>query len=217
MQTMRLRLDLADVVDDGLLGAFCAAPELDRELVFGGQLQDEVETITSYVVGDASVYESILADDPAVLDFEVVPDENGCYAYVRRELGAGGMSFTHSLEQESVVVLPPIETRSDRTLTLTAVGRAVDLAAIVEELPEPIGVTVLWTRSGVPRRGGNATERQREALSAAWEVGYYEIPRENGIETVATELECSPSTASELLRMGEAAIIGDVLDVRSSL
>lgn len=215
MQTIRLRLDLGDVVDGTLLEAFCAAPELDRELVFGGQLQDGTETVTSYVVGDASVYESLLAEAPTVVDFELFPDENGCYAYLRRELGDGGLSFAGSLEQESVVVLPPIETRSDRTLTLTAVGRASDLEAILQELPDAIDETVLWMRSNAPTRDGNVTERQREALSAAWGVGYYEVPRDNGVEAVAAELGCSPSTASELIRMGEAALVGDALDAPS--
>jgi len=54
---------------------------------------------------------------------------------------------------------------------------------------------------------GNLTPRQREALVAAWEHGYYNIPREVTGKEVAAELDISHQTLSELLRRGTEKLI----------
>jgi predicted DNA binding protein len=59
------------------------------------------------------------------------------------------------------------------------------------------------------------SERQREALAAAWDAGYYAVPREGDIEAVAAELDCATSTASDLLRRAERQIVAASLDERS--
>jgi predicted DNA binding protein len=51
------------------------------------------------------------------------------------------------------------------------------------------------------------TDRQRAALDAAVEVGYYEVPREGSVADVAAALDCAHSTAGELLRKAEAAVV----------
>ena len=55
------------------------------------------------------------------------------------------------------------------------------------------------------------SDHQREALRVAWAAGYYEIPRTVAITTVAAELRCAPSTASDLLRRAEQALVADAL------
>ncbi|ATW87345.1 hypothetical protein halTADL_0541 [Halohasta litchfieldiae] len=54
---------------------------------------------------------------------------------------------------------------------------------------------------------GSLTPRQREALVAAWEHGYYNIPRETSGEEIAAELDISHQTLSELLRRGTEKLI----------
>lgn len=51
------------------------------------------------------------------------------------------------------------------------------------------------------------TERQREALVAAFHNGYYEIPREISGDEIAAKLDISQQTLSELLRRGTNKII----------
>jgi len=55
------------------------------------------------------------------------------------------------------------------------------------------------------------SQRQREAVAVALELGYYEIPRETDHEAVADALECAPSTAAEHLRKAEAKLIPAVV------
>jgi len=51
------------------------------------------------------------------------------------------------------------------------------------------------------------TDRQQEAVHAALEHGYYEVPREGTVEDVAATLDCAPSTASNHLRKAEARLV----------
>jgi predicted DNA binding protein len=55
------------------------------------------------------------------------------------------------------------------------------------------------------------SERQREALAAGLELGYYETPREASQEDVADSLGCAPSTAAEHLQKAEATLARSAL------
>ncbi|SEV97059.1 helix-turn-helix domain-containing protein [Natrinema salifodinae] len=51
------------------------------------------------------------------------------------------------------------------------------------------------------------TDRQREVLETAVRAGYFEIPRECTLSELADSLEIDKSTASTILRRGEARLI----------
>ncbi|MCU4754262.1 helix-turn-helix domain-containing protein [Halobacteria archaeon AArc-curdl1] len=192
----------------------CASPDLDREIILGGQSVDGVETITSFVYGEVAAYESLLTDLEMVLEYDVTPANDGFFLYLRRELGANGLSLLNVLAQDTVVVVPPIEIRSDGSIRLTLVGYSTDLSAVIEALASDVSIDVCWTSDSVTVTGTPVSDRQLVALSTARDVGYYEVPRDNGIETVADELDVAVSTASELLRRGEANAIERLFDQR---
>jgi len=73
--------------------------------------------------------------------------------------------------------------------TLTERGYSYSLLELTEPDEPRVGVTDL-------------TPRQRESLVAAWENGYFEIPREISSNELAGELGISHQTLSELLRRG---------------
>lgn len=58
---------------------------------------------------------------------------------------------------------------------------------------------------------GRLTMRQFEAIKVAWDLGYYEVPRETELADVAAELDCTESTASALLRKAERALVNAAL------
>ena len=190
----------------------CAEPGLDREVILGGQAVDDVETVTSFVYGDPAAYEPLLIDLDGVLEYDITPSDRGFFLYLRRELGPRGRSLLNALARDTVVVVPPIAIRSDRTMRLTVVGHPDDLGRIFDGMPAGVTIDVLRVGDTVGVESVQITDRQRDALEAARSVGYYEIPRQNGIEAVADELGCAVSTASELLRRGEATAVDGVLD-----
>lgn len=212
MKSMGITLRYTAEAIPPFLEGVCELSEIDREVVVGGQAVDGVETITSFVDGDPEVYASLLADRDDVREFDITPSDDGFFCYVRRELGREGLSLLNALAQETVVVVPPIEIRSDRTIRLTVVGHSAALSAIVDEVPTGMEFDVRWVSDDVRVSEPAVTDRQQAALRAARDVGYYEIPRTAGIEAVADELECAVSTASELLRRAEANAVDRVLD-----
>lgn len=66
-----------------------------------------------------------------------------------------------------------------------------------------------------PRTGARygLTPKQNEALVTAWEMGYFESPREASLETVAENLEIAPSTLSERFRRAHDELIAHALVV----
>lgn len=63
------------------------------------------------------------------------------------------------------------------------------------------------------------TEKQREALKIAHDIGHYSGPRGGNLEIIADELNISKSAASQRLRSAEARIIQAILgpEERSSV
>jgi predicted DNA binding protein len=58
---------------------------------------------------------------------------------------------------------------------------------------------------------GVLTEKQREVVEVAHELGYYETPREVSLSEVADELGVAKSTCSEILHRAEGKIMDDFL------
>lgn len=111
-----------------------------------------------------------------------------------------------------VAFLPPVVFLDSGEVRFEAVGDGDALSAFHDGLSELGDLSIERVRSfewgSSPVR---LTDRQQEALSAAKSVGYYEVPREGTIEDVAAALDCAPSTAGELVRKAEAAVIDEHL------
>lgn len=68
------------------------------------------------------------------------------------------------------------------------------------------------TQDGESEPPGNGlTDRQHEALRIAYEMGYFDIPRQASLEEVAAELDLSPSSVSERLRRAQTQLIEETV------
>lgn len=109
--------------------------------------------------------------------------------------------------REQFVVLPPV-VYEDAGVNVRLIGGASTISRIVDALPDEIDLDVhevgeqRFAAGSVP-----LSDRQREALLAALELGYYDQPRGATHEDVAELLACAPSTASEHLRKAEAKLV----------
>jgi predicted DNA binding protein len=56
------------------------------------------------------------------------------------------------------------------------------------------------------------TERQQEVLETAFEMGYFEVPRETTTEAVADELDIDPSTAREHLQRAQRNLLATFME-----
>jgi hypothetical protein len=218
MKSLDLTIHLGDEALHPVHRAICEGAPIERELLFHANPGGDLAALLFYAEGDVAAYGALLEGTEQVESHDLVPAARGCYAYVREEPRPADEVFYEAFELGSVVLVPPVEFRPDRTVRLTALGEADRLEAVVAMLEADDGVRVDVDSVGsepAPSRagrlgGGGLTERQREALAVAWEVGYYEVPREGGVTDVAEALGVADSTAATHLRKAEARLVGRV-------
>jgi len=106
---------------------------------------------------------------------------------------------------------PEIE---DRGATMSLVGSHGAISGSLADY-EDAGVSPDLRRiggyDGGERPLDRLTDRQREVIETAWEMGYYEVPREVPASAVATELDLDGSTVSEHLQRAERNLLSQLL------
>lgn len=215
MKSLELEIEYDDATIHPIHAFVCESPVVEREVLLEGKRDGDTRTLLFYVEGDCAAYESVLAERPGVLEYDVTPEGEGAfYVYTRVENRDAEVPVFEAFDQWTLVVVPPIELRSDRTARFTVVGHPDELQAAVDGMPDGAGPTVLRVGDCANAIDDGLTDRQRSALAAAWDVGFYEVPRAGGIEDVASALDCAVSTASTLLRRAESRLVGDVLGER---
>lgn len=172
--------------------------------------------IMHYVEGDREAFAAALEDIEDVHAYELTrTNESGFYAYLHCSPGGRANAMFGALYRGRLIHVPPTEYRPDGTVAVSLIGTADEIEAAIEAVEEQVDVTVDEI-TGVDRATGTArsllSDRQRAALEAALELGYYEIPREASHEDVAEALGCAPSTAAEHLRKAESKVLRSVFE-----
>lgn len=196
--------------------AICEGAAIERELLFHANPEGELAALLFYTEGEPAAYETLLAATEQVEAYDLVPAGRGCYAYVREQPRPEDEVFYEAFDTGSLVLVPPVEFRPDRTIRLTVLGEPDRLEAAIDALsagPElrvdvdSVGSDPVPSRAG-RLGGGDLTARQREALAAAWDAGYYEVPRAGSVADVAAALDIAESTAATHLRKAETRLVG---------
>lgn len=161
---------------------------------------------------DTDALEAVIEGHDDVRRYELIV-EDAIYAFLHvseREILSELLSIT---EEHALLLEPPFKF-TDRGVLVTVAGEEQALQQAFNEVSKRIAVDVEWMGGYSPNRMdalNRLTDRQREALITAHELGYYETPRAVSFEEVAAELDCASSTANELLRRAESKIIDSVL------
>lgn len=164
------------------------------------------------IEGDAGAFERRLADVSGVASADVTPAGDGRF-YLLATIQpdaiplAGGVF--RALNRDGLVVVKPVVYR-DGEVRARLVGETGAVQGAVETFPEPVAVEV----HEIGERGfeqeptaADLSDRQREAVLAALDLGYYDVPRQGTHRDVAERLGCAPSTASEHLQKAEAKLV----------
>ena len=176
---------------------------------------EDVDVMLFRVVGDRDVYTAALEEVPFVTAYETVRvDESSFYAYVEHATRDADHRFREPFVDRRVLTLPPIEFAEDGETRMEVVGRPADVQAVVDGFPDEFVVRVDRVGSYEHGLDGAAllTDRQREAVAVALELGYYEVPRTASVEAVAAELGCATSTAADHLRKAQARLARQAVD-----
>jgi predicted DNA binding protein len=176
----------------------------------------ETNAFLFHVRGPRDQYTDCLHALDRVESADVAPiDDDAFYVYVRERPSDTATSLLDAFESSDLLAIPPIEYRTDRTITMGVVGDPAVLRAAFDAAPSgvAVGVNRVGDAPSTNAPGGrDLTTRQREVVRAAKRMDYYTVPREASVEDVADAVDCAPGTAAEHLRKAESRVF-DALDV----
>jgi DNA-binding CsgD family transcriptional regulator len=182
-----------------------------------GLLDDGTVVILSRVRGDIDALRETVASMPEVLACSVSGDDGDGSALVYTHLRppAAVRRFVELPRRHEVFFEFPVETTPDGRLRVVMVGETnAALGRALADVPPEVEVTVERFGPYRERRLSVAdllTDRQREVLDVAVDLGYYEVPRRATHRDVAERLGLSVGTVSEHLQKIEARVFGSLV------
>jgi hypothetical protein len=198
-------------VPEGLDGAVV------REEVLSWQVRPDEGSVAflALMVGDLdAVREGATEMAPVLAAWFTPVDDDTFYAYVELRLRPADEALWGAFDELDVVLVPPVVYTDSGTMQVTLLGAPEALQDALDVVPDDVAVDVTRVSEHAHRHGtlaGRLTARQFEALRAARDCGYYDVPRDCDLAAVAADLECSPSAASTLLREAEARLVDAAL------
>lgn len=172
------------------------------------ELPDGSIVLLTEVAGDLDRYAEIMDNSPTVYEFAVSGDESGyCYSHVESSPGVDRLlEAQHAAE---FVVEMPVEYTETGAQRVTLVGREADFEGSGIDLPDGVEMELVSTGPYSPEAAGvfaGLTDRQREVLESALELGYYENPRRATQADIAREVGVEPGTVGKHLRTIESKV-----------
>ncbi|AQL44538.1 hypothetical protein BV210_10820 [Halorientalis sp. IM1011] len=179
--------------------------------------EDETGVVLLGGRGDETAAEALLADNDDVIDWELIPsnDENGYYAYIHFTGREPAVGLLKLLDEYRLVLELPLRFTSEGYLRVTVIGTDDNIQQALRNVPDTIDAQATQMGEYNPddeRAIAGLTERQREVLEAAVEMGYYEVPRQATYEEIADVCDCTVGTVGEHLNRIESQIIHSAMD-----
>ena len=118
-----------------------------------------------------------------------------------------------AVTKKGIIVAKPVVYRGGE-VHARIVGSSSVLQEAVDDFPPEVDLDIVSVGDFDRSRESPVSvlsDRQREALLTAFDLGYYERPRCSTHEDIAVRLGCEPNTASEHLRKAESKILTEVL------
>ncbi len=158
--------------------------------------------------GDLDHARAVFDESPDVLHYDI-PEQGNGLIYLHCEMNESLAGILSALQQSEVIMTMPIEFLDDDRLRVTFIGEHEPLQRILNQLAEFVDIEIerVSEYGSADRLSSVLTERQREILTAAVEIGYYEVPRHATIRDVADALELSQATVGEHLQKIEARVL----------
>jgi predicted DNA binding protein len=179
------------------------------------QYTETEHALLFHVEGPVASYRDAIQNISSVIEFAIAPcSDRSFYLYVREQVTQSDRELIESFSQPGLILAPPIEYRSDKTIRMVVIGPTDAIQSAADTVAEITDVEVEriggFPSSRLDSRVG-VTQRQFDAVTAAVDCGYYEVPKEGSIDDVADRLDCSTGTAGELLRRAEHEVMADLV------
>jgi predicted DNA binding protein len=166
--------------------------------------------------GQSPSFEDAISDDPRIdrVVRKTTFEEGGLY---RIEWGSddGGLLDRIS-DTDSGIALLQAEGQGDEwriKLRFPSRSQLTDFRTFYEERGIDLRVIRLYDLTDPKMGQYNISQKQREALICALEMGHFQVPREASLEDIAETLDISPRAVSERLRRGQTNLISNSLTI----
>jgi predicted DNA binding protein len=161
---------------------------------------------------DREALEDAFAADSSVENVERLSDLDGEWLY-RMEWVARVQFVVHALLEEQATVLNAESEQGRWQLRLlfpdrNALSRTYDFC---QEHDIDIDIDAIYAMENERHARFGLTEEQAEALDAAFEHGYYEVPRDLSVADLADELGISHQALSERFRRAHGNLVENTL------
>ena len=188
---------------------------LERRAIHRFRLLDDGTVVTLYErQGDPDVAHEALEDHESVESVTTTALGERVFVHVHF-LPNDLIESIFAIPQNHEIILDmPMEYADRGALRVTAIGKLETFREAMEEMTENVDLELLSMGEYVPGDAGlyaQLTERQREILAAAVEVGYYEVPRQASHQDIADHIGIAPATVGEHLRKIEATVLTEIM------
>jgi predicted DNA binding protein len=196
-----------------LMPSVRAAPgmTLRREWSFTQQDADPVMFVWASG-GEFEAFEAALPEDPTIREHERLDDEGDKRLY-RVVIDRSVATNPAPIDRATGASRLSIETTAEGAVLEVRLPDREVLQKYVRLLRDE-GFTVELLRAhpaSQPEDGLGLSSKQAEALQAAHANGYFEVPRETDLETLADELDLSEQALSERIRRGLSAVLDETI------
>jgi len=187
-----------------------------RVLDWNGAVEDASTTLIA-IDGDPDPFAESATATPGIESVELAETRyEQTYALVVARPRATPMfdAITEARARPGVVFRKPIVYR-DSTILCRVVGDPGPLQSAVEAAPDAMETQIEeieTIRGDLEQPASRLSERQREAVDVALDLGYFDYPRGATHEDVARELGCAAQTVSEHLQKAEGKVIRASMD-----
>lgn len=178
-------------------------------------LEDEGTRSVPQIEVEQRLDETELDALDCVEDWELVSEAPNSYVYVVEVAALEMPAEAADAHDDLLGMCDP--TVVDRGLLLSLVGSQETIRAVLRNF-EDAGVVPelhrLGDYDGGQRTLDALTDRQLEVLQTAYELGFYEVPREATIDDVAAEIDVDGATVSEHLQRAERNVLSQQLTAK---
>jgi predicted DNA binding protein len=207
---LRPACGLIHPIDDAL----AAASDVTRETLRYDARQNETGVLFYQLQGNPAVLSEIFADRSDIIQYDTIDVLDGVFQlYLRVRLDESSGTLEECLFDQGLVIDPPVVFTGRDGLRMTVIGTAEMVQQAMECFPSEIACSVerIGQYAGDQLLLSPLTDRQREVLETAFEMGYYEVPRRTTHQDIAAALDLSGSTVDEHLQKAECRLMEQIL------
>ncbi|WP_049920881.1 helix-turn-helix domain-containing protein [Halopiger djelfimassiliensis] len=194
--------------------AATAIPKIRLEEVYG--TETGTPKLLFWAFGDEfAPFQSALTEDETVRSFSVLEEstEQRLYSVVLSDQAAKRLTYPVAAEHDITIL--DIVVTDDTVVRARAPSRDALFAFRDSCLERDVGMQLecIYSEREPTANAGRygVTDRQQEALLAAFEGGYFDVPRETTLSALASELDISDQALSARLRRGQANLLQQTL------